>query len=475
MPTDLDDIFASVAREADLIPLSTAAQARKRGRQRTRNGIIATAAAVCVVLAGVGVAAGQGQRRADKTVAPTPSPSVTATTPTAVGPLPPVGKPITYGRTLDETHPTIVKDRIYDAWKVGEQIAVVAADLRTGEVIWRIQGFSTGPELGAFVSATEDAVLVGNGGGSNWVLDPADGSQMWTYTSSHLGEELVHERVFVQRNDRTGQVDAHDLRTGRKLWSIAPSSDMVDQILGMRVYGQELPGSPLTDDRLVVVRRSGQVQVRDIVSGDVKRTTTPVSPPNGGPEGKVAYEGKFYDGGPGCCDTEPYRVVVTDLTTGASKKIFIGKLGHTVGSMTVCGANRVCLVDEVSDTEAWLRAVDANTGQVIWSVPGPVGGSSLVAYDVELLLGGDGVTRLIDGNGREVFRTTTQAEVEWLDGGRVLVMPPTTGGEVQIVNTTYGTVTRLGLLPARAGTCAHTPDRLVCPTTKDVRVFQLRE
>ncbi|MDY7085898.1 MAG: PQQ-binding-like beta-propeller repeat protein [Actinomycetota bacterium] len=352
---------------------------------------------------------------------------------------------------------------------------MVAADLRTSDVLWRVEGFETGSELGAQLSATENAVLVSSGGGQTWVLDPADGKQRWDLTSSHLGEWVLHQQALVQRSSDSGQVDAYDLTTGRRLWSIAPAGNQVDKILGTRVHGQELLDDGYTDNHLVVVRRSGQVQVRDIVSGDVLRTMTPVSPPSDG-NTLVAYEGKLYDGGPGCCDTEPYRVVVTDLGTGASKKVFTGKLEHTVGSMTVCGAGRVCLVDQESDTVSWVRTIDATSGQVIWSVPGPVGGSSLVANGTEMLVGGgdDGGTKLIDGNGREVFRTPAGV-VEWLDGGRLLMLPRATGGAVMTVNTVYGTVNQLGTLAATAGPCAHTPDRLVCPTSTDVRIYQLRE
>ncbi|GID25763.1 outer membrane protein assembly factor BamB family protein [Paractinoplanes brasiliensis] len=469
MPTDLDDIFASVNREADLIPLSTAAQARARGRRRTRNGLLAAAAAVCVVLAGVGVAANPDRRADKKTVAPTPSPSVS--TAVAVGPLPQVGRPIAFGRTVNETHPVIVKSRVYTAWKAGTEISVVAADLRTGDVVWRVDGFEAGADLGASVTATDDAVLVSAGGIQTWVLDPADGNRMWEFTSSDLGEWMIHERAFVQRNDATGRVDAYDLRTGRKLWSISPSSDKVDRIIGMRLVGQELLRTALTDDRLVTVRRSGQVQVRDIVSGVVLRTTTPTSPPSGG-NTLIAYDGKLFDGGAGCCDTDPYRVVVTDLSTGASKKIFRGELGHTTGSMDVCGP-WVCLIDQESSTKSWVKAVDAARGGTIWSVSGPVDGTSLTANGTDMLVGGDGVTRLIDGNGREVFRTP-EGEVEWLDGGYLVVMPPTTGGTVSVVNTAYGTVSRLGTLPSRTATCAHSPDRLVCPTPTSLRIYQLK-
>lgn len=463
MPTDLDDVFASVAREADAIPLRPAAAARRRGRQRTRNGLIAAAAAVCVVAGGIGVL-GSPERRADKTVAPTPSPST--------GPLPSAGKPIEFGRTVDETMPVIVKDRVYAAWKVGTKISVVAADVRTSDVVWRVDGFEAGEDRNAWVNATEDAVLVSAGGSQTWVLDPADGSRIWNFTSDHLSEWVTHKHVLVQREARSGQVDAYQLRTGRKLWSIKPSGDRVDQMLGMRLDGDDPLASSFSDNRLVVVRRSGQVQVRDIASGKVLRTTTPVSPPAGG-NTLIAYEGKLFDGGPGCCDSEQYRVVVTDLDTGASSKILTGELGHTIGSMDVCGSVRVCLVELESETVSWLRSIDVTQGGTAWSVPGPVGGSSLRADGTDLLVGDGRETRLLDGNGDEVFRVADR-EIDWLDGGRVLVLPPATGGEVMTVHRTYRTViTSQGTLPARTGPCAHTADRLVCPTPTSLRVYKL--
>ncbi|GAB2624592.1 hypothetical protein Aab01nite_18370 [Paractinoplanes abujensis] len=470
MPADLDEIFASVAREADAIPLSTATRARRRGRQRSRNGILAAAAAVCVVLAGIGVVAGPDRRADNKTVAPMPSPSVTTT---AAGPLPLVGQPIPFGRAIDEVHPAIVKGHVYAAWKVGSTISVVAADVRTSEVVWRADGFEAGSDLSASVSATDDAVLVSYGGTKTWVLDPADGRRMWEFTSSDLGEWVLHRKVLVQRDPETGRVDAYELRTGRELWSIAPSADKVDQILGMRLDGADVLATSLTDNRLVVVRRSGKVQVRDIVSGDVLRTTTPVSPPVGG-NTLIAYEGKLFDGGPGCCDTEPYRVVVTDLATGASKKAFVGRLGHRTGSMDVCGPAMVCLVDQESETVSWVKMIDTTRGETIWQVPGPLDGSSLVANGTDMLVGGDGVTRLIDGNGRENFRFTS-GDVQWLDGGRLLVLPELTGGELKIMITALGTITTLGTVPAHTAPCAFTPDRLVCASPQDLRIYEFRE
>src|ERR1700759_3875911 len=83
MPSDLDEMFAALSRDADEIPVAEAPVVRRRGTQRVRvQATAAVALAVGLVAVGVGGVA----------VARRPAPKPTVDTPGVSSTLPPVGR-----------------------------------------------------------------------------------------------------------------------------------------------------------------------------------------------------------------------------------------------------------------------------------------------------------------------------------------------------------------------------------------------
>ncbi|MBU2662176.1 PQQ-binding-like beta-propeller repeat protein [Actinoplanes bogorensis] len=463
MPTDLDDIFASVARQADAIPLGTAAQARTRGRQRTRNGILATAAAVAVVLAGVGVAVGGGtERRADhKTVAPSPSVS------TLVGPATMVGSPIPFGVKTQDQSPVIAGGRVFTAWRAGQNsVSVLAADLHSGAVDWKVTGLNgfDSELVGWGVRATEQGVMV-SVDSTIHVMNPAGADTGdWVLTAGDLDEVVPFEKALVRRWDINGQVDAHDWRTGRKLWSVDPGATSgPDKVL--RVVGDPAGG------RVVLVTQTGKLQVRDAGTGTLVRTITPASPAQAG-SNFIPYGEWLYEIGAGCCDGEAYRVVTSNLVTGASSVILQEGAGHSPAGLTACGPGRVCVLDQGDNALTTVTAVDVAQGKKIWSVPGPSMGTSISARGTQVLVSTGQMAVLFDERGEQALRIL-ESQVSWLDDGRLLALPTLGSGEVATIAVPGYQATRHGRIPVDNDMCVASGDRLACNSPRDLQIYDI--
>ncbi|WP_250027275.1 outer membrane protein assembly factor BamB family protein [Paractinoplanes maris] len=463
MPTDLDDIFGSLGRQADVIPLGTAEQARLRGRERNRHGaLIAAAAAVCLVLAGLGVLV-RPQSRADHPVAPAPS----------AGPLSIVGSPIEFGRSIQETTPAVADGKVYTAWQAGDgKVTVVGADLHTGATEWKVtgMGFAT-PAVPYGVRAVKQGVMVAVDD-QIYVYDPAhENANDWVLTVGDEDEVVPLEKALVRRWAINGQVDAHDWRTGRKLWTLEPPVDPAVRVIGVRTASDDPAGDSYTDGRVVVVTKTGKVQVLDAGSGELLRTITPTSPAQASSM-FVASDGWLYEGGPSCCDTSAYRVSAIDLGTGQSSVVLTGKVGHELGGLDVCEPGRVCVLDVQDNALSSISAVDVAQRKKIWTVIGPPGAGSLSSANGTMLIGGGQTTDLLNANGETLFRSNA-THVDWLDRERLLVLPITGAGDVSVLDIATRKLTQLGTIPQRTNMCAHTADRLACPTATDLRIYSL--
>jgi outer membrane protein assembly factor BamB len=462
MPADLDDIFGALARQADLIPLGPADQARRRGRQRNRNGVIAAVAAVCLVLAGAGVLARPLRHAAPDTVAPAPSP----------GALPMVGSPIEFGRTVTEATVVAGDGRIFTAWPAGDKVDVAAVDPHTAQVLWRVDGLGGPNKQGRFAGlvAVKQGLLVWIDNNLH-VLDPAARSKdAWVLPVGDSDQLVEHEDALLRRAE-SGEIDAYEWRTGRKLWSIEPGNDPPTHLLGVRTGGSPEVRESYTDDRVLTVTRSGKVQVRDVRNGAVLKTITPAQPPTR-LSMLLTYEGRLYDGGP-ADDGAPsgYRVVGTDLNSGDSRVLVTGKAGHTFAVLDTCGPGRVCVLDQQTGSAA-VSAIEVARGTKVWTTVVPAGSTSLSAEGATMIVGGDDTTVLLGNDGKALFRSP-DTYVDWLDDQRLLALPSTAAGEVTTVGIEDRKVTRLGSVPQRVEACAHTVDRLACPTTTGLNVYSL--
>jgi hypothetical protein len=463
MPTDLDDIFGSLGRQADAIPLGTAEQARRRGRQRSRNGaLIAAGAAVCLVLAGVGVMV-RPQRHADHPVTPAPS----------AGPLPVVGSPIEFDPPVRESSaPDVAGGKVYTAWKAGDgKVTVAGADLHTGRLDWKVTGMGLDDEIVSYgVRAAEQGIMVAVND-QIYVYDPAhENANDWVLTAGDLDEVVPFDQALIRRWDINGQIDAHNWRTGRKLWTLEPQADKAVRLIGVRAPSDGLTADSHSDGRMLAVTSSGKIQVRDAASGQLQRTITPASPAQAGSM-FVAYDGWLYEGGPPCCDSSAYRVVATNLATGESSVVLTEGVGHALGGLDVCGPGRVCVLDQ-KDGGTSVSAVDVRQRKKVWTVAGPPDGSSLSSYNGTMLIGGGQNVVLLDAKGDELL-STPATHVDWLDPNRLLVMPITGAGTVSVFDITTRKLTELGSVPQRITMCAHSADRLACPTTTDLRIYSL--
>ncbi|MFC7275147.1 PQQ-binding-like beta-propeller repeat protein [Paractinoplanes rhizophilus] len=464
MPVDLDEMFTGLARHADGIPLGTAERARQRGRQRSRRQAVAVSAALAVVLVMAGSAAALARHgRADHPVVP------------ATPALPEVGPPIPVHAKLRDAATVIAGGRAYTARQDDKGgIEVNATDPHTGAVLWTRAGVVNGASLVNLAAVSPAVLLTANTQAGDpaerlvTALRPSDGARLWSAVM--IGDEVLipHDRVVVQWSPSTGQTSAYDWATGTKRWSLAAGSDPVVRTMGVRAAGDMTPYS-FTGDWLVQVTRSGHAQVRDIRSGELLHTVAAGTPRADGTI--TAIDGRLFteEGGPA-----GYRLRVTDLSTpaGTSAVVFSEAVGHSLAGFDLCGADRLCLLDQEAGGRTTLAAVDLATRRTLWRVAGPEHGSGVSSLGGAILVGGEGTAVLYNAAGRSVFRAP-DSQVEWLTAGKLVVLPLHAAGAVMTVDTADGRATRLGEVPVRVGACAHTPDRLVCQTTSALHFWVL--
>jgi outer membrane protein assembly factor BamB len=461
MPVDLEEFFAGLARDADEIPLGTAERARQRGRQRRRRQAAVLSAAVAVIL----VLAGAITRipHADHPITP------------AAHALPDAAPPVPIRGTLRDATTVIAGGRAYTAWLNDKgTIEVNATDPVTGAVVWTQANVDHAAALVQLEVASPAILLITTpnavepAGRLVTALLPSDGSTLWRMPVTEDETLIPHARMMVRWSPATGRTQAYDWATGAKRWSLAAGSDPVVRTMGARAAGDMTPYS-FTGDWLVQLTRSGKAQVRDIRSGVLLRTV---------PAGTLreqglatAIDGRLYteEG-----DASGYRLRVTDLSTaaGPSAVVFNAGAGHTLGGFDLCGADRLCLLDQEDGGRTTLAAVDLAARRTLWRVEGPRNGFGLSSLGGAILVGGDGTTVLYDATGRPTF-TAPGAQVQWLTDDRLLVLPMYAEGTVSTVDAADGRMTRQGDVPVRVGACAHTPDRLVCQTATALHFWSL--
>lgn len=466
MPIDLDDMFTTLGRHADTIPLAPPERARRRGQQRTRT-MVAAAATVCLIAAGVGAVIVRHER---------PNAQVTSKRE-----LPPVGAPIALGDQARVSTEVGADGRLYTAWQTPDgRLSLNAVDLRTGRVAWTV------PQLGRrtadtfFVNALPQALTVtltqGSEGQVTLILDPADGRQRWSLTSTAAHSLISHESGLIR--EESGRTEAFDWVTGARLWHLPAPADPPVQTIGTYLDQNEgfLLGHPFvfTDNRLVQVTRAGKVQVRDITTGKLLRTVTSV-PPDQDPRTFLAYDGWLYNDEHECCGEDGYRIRATDVRSaqGESKVVFTRGAGHRLDMLQMCGERRVCVTDRGPTGPATVSVLDLVTGRQLWQVDAPDDSSSVsTVHGYTLIGGGRGEQVVYDRTGRRVH-SIPESSVTWLDTDTLLVLPTYTAGTASRVTLPDGRVTPLGEVPAASDGCAWTPQRLACPVGASLRIWDL--
>ncbi|WP_229069414.1 PQQ-binding-like beta-propeller repeat protein [Actinoplanes sp. DH11] len=472
MPADLDEMFAGLARTADVVPVTGPAVARRNGdrRRRGRYAVGAAAAAVLLVLAGAGVAT----RRHDP-----PRPVLPATT---VRGLTPIGTPLrVHGPAGENMFSAIAVrgDRVTLASGDlnGGGLKVIGVDGRTGAQVWdagTTASFETNGPI-----AVPGAVLVADGPRLR-VLDPGTGAELWETTDPANGDVVVGDGVLA-RVTVDGLTEAFALSTGRKLWS-APASgnDRPRHSTGFLDEGN-VRNVHVSDDRLAQITLGGRVLVRDLRTGKIRTSVATTVRPRMMTDFSASGDLALIGDRSGYTD-KPSRLVGADLTAGTTKVLHAIETG-TLGVSAPCGPQRVCLASNDGTTAdgnlnpATLKMIDTATGRVLWTVT-----PADAVFDISTRAGrvfagrglGSGV--LYSADGRDLARVDgaflgrTQG---WIDDENVLAMAQTgTGRSLIAISAADGRQTTLGTLSDVVGGCAWTSEILACRDGVELKLWR---
>lgn len=472
MPADLDELFATLGRHADAIPLVPAAQARQRGRQRDRNrATVSAVVAVCLIAACVGFIV-----RHDRL----PGPVATHR------PLPAVGAPIELGGQARVNTATGADGRLYTAWQLTDgTIKVNAVDLHTGAVAWPAVVVGSRADSIGLLHALPKALILSVGhsddtGSTMYVYDPATGRQRWQLSFAAEDDLAVHQSALVRMSAETGLTAAFEWATGAKRWTLPAQADPPVETVGnwspvtaeLAFPSERTVG--LADDRLIQVTRAGKVQVRDIDTGALRLTTTSVAPDRD-PRTFFGYDGRLFNDEHACCGGTGYRIRMTELSAeqGSSTVLRSEGPGHQLNAMLPCARQRLCVIDQDREGRTTLAAIDLTSRLELWRVAAPNGALSLTTLDGYTLVSGDDGDKVVyDQDGKQVF-STTAGRVDWLGRNTLLLLPASVAGPVSTVTIPDGRVTTLGEMPPPSDQCSWSTDRLACPADTSLQVWSL--
>ena len=188
------------------------------------------------------------------------------------GPLEKINKENSYASGT----PVTDGERVYVAFRVGDDIVVAAHDLASGKPLWLVRpgthtgewGFSNEPVL------FKDKVIVdGDSKGDSFLvaLSRADGKVIWRVKRTHQGisysapliREVAGRTQLIQCGDRC--VTSFDPNTGQQLWTVdGPSEEFVATPVYSARAGLVFVSSSWPKQVLLAIRPDG--------SGDVTQT-----------------------------------------------------------------------------------------------------------------------------------------------------------------------------------------------------------
>jgi outer membrane protein assembly factor BamB len=469
MPADLDELFGALGRQADVLPLGGADDARLRGRERTRiRAVVSVATAVVLVAVGTGLVLRQPAHRA----AP----------PAAVDgrPMPEVGSPIDLGGPPAYALPTIGGGQVYTAWikATDNSLWLTAADLRTGARTWAGPQAVVDPlrHLDQVVVVPSAVLVVTRAGGVSrpgaglFAFDPATGAPLWHLDSEDSDSLVFADRMLIRLSATTHVIEGLDWTTGKQRWTMPASGDRPVRALGMAVpaddkrIGRSGPPADFSDGRFVVITEAGAAQVRDVATGALRRTV-PVSPVSGAK--MVAYDGWLYSHDSADDSPGPQHIRATDLVGGGGTSVVQTLPGDLV-TLAACGPMRVCAVtqpargSEAGAQTTTISSVDVRKRRLAWKASSKYGGDLISSAGGRTLLSAvDGGYEFFDAAGRRQFDSALTAG--WLDAATLMLVAPDGTGRLARWAAATGRMTPFSShVGDTNGNCASTSNRLVC-------------
>ncbi|HEX9999125.1 MAG TPA: PQQ-binding-like beta-propeller repeat protein [Actinoplanes sp.] len=478
MPVDLDSMFTTLSRQADAIPLATAEQARQRGRQRSRNRAVGISSTAVVCLVAVGATT--------MLTRPGPAPTPAA----SPSPLSEFAPPLVFGEPVSETLMVVIAERVYAALQLSNKVLVAGTDPAKQET-WQLELAGVPGEKLADFRAVPQGLLVTATSTTQRprldVVDPMKGRSRWTRWLDEFEQVIPLPQALVLWSPTTGRTEASDWTTGERRWALDPAADPVVRTLGMRT-ADDPAADAYAGGTFVQVTKSGQVQVRDAATGGLLRSTSIPAPSDartdvydrrGQPTRRipqqlmVAVDGRLYTTEVPCCDTAAYRVRVTDLSKdhGASAVVFSAGVGHSFSALSVCGTDRLCVLDQDRVKGATVAAVDVVKRRQLWRVAVPNDATTITSRAGRTLVSGT-TNVVLDRDGSSAFRTGLP-QADWLTDDTLVALPAGSPGSVVRVQIPDRQVRQVGNVPAHAGTCGHTTDVLVCSTETGMQFYRL--
>ncbi len=178
-------------------------------------------------------------------------------------------------------------ERVYVAFRVGEDIIVAGHDFTTGKQLWHIRpgthdgGWGFSNELVLF---KDKIILDGDSKGDSFLvaLNRVDGKELWRVNRSHKGisysapliREIAGRPQMIQCGDRC--VTSFDPNTGEQIWTVAgPSEEFVATPVYSEKAGLVFISSSWPKQVLYAIRPDGK--------GDVTETHVTWSDTKGAP------------------------------------------------------------------------------------------------------------------------------------------------------------------------------------------------
>jgi hypothetical protein len=468
MPVDLDDLYASLARQAESVPLGGADSARRRGRQRRRHrAMVAVAAAVCLVAGGV----------AAVVVRPEPRPALPAdrTSLTEVGSPRPIGPPAPAEPTNSVT--MLVDGVAYTGWQeAGGEVKISGIDLHTGRATWPTRSLGRAAAFETIVAVRGTLLVKVHLNAANpypvtYAFDTATGAPR-PYSPVPTEQTLVYGgNTLIGLVGGTGRVWAADAATGRIHWDETNRNAPVDRTVGMTLTAAGDDNRPpqarvtyFSGNRIVQADRKGHLMIRDADTGRLLDTR---SVGTSAPELLIVHDGRIYS----AQRAAPYRIQVIDLDGGPGG-VITGPAGRPLQDLQPCGADRVCVLERADDSSStWVAMYDGGTRRRLWQVAGPRSATSMEARQGRILV--EGV--VLDAAGRVIFRAEPAGRrYRWLDAEHLVGVPFPFSGPVALVTLRTGEVRELGHLErAISDFCAPVPERLFCYNNGSLRLWDI--